>query len=136
MVSNLTNVVEDQFNILGFVPKLGWTEEYSLVRADLMEQVQGFGHLKNSAMRMESKVDGIQSHYELTLQEKATKRLNTLTVVQAIFVPLTFITGIYGMNFILMPELKLEHGYFYIWGIMIVIVLIQLWYFNKKGWFD
>ena len=87
-------------------------------------------------MRMESKVDGIQSHYELTLQEKATKRLNTLTVVQAIFVPLTFITRIYGMNFILMPELKLEHGYFYIWGIMIVIVLIQLWYFNKKGWFD
>ena len=101
-----------------------------------MEQIQGLDHLKNSFERLEKKVNVIHSHYELILQEKGNKRLNTLTVIQAIFVPLTFLVGIYGMNFLFMPELKWQYSYFIVLGVMITITAIQLWWFKRKGWFD
>jgi len=53
----------------------------------------------------------------LSFQELFNKRLSTITILQAIFVPLTLIAGIYGMNFAFMPELKWEHGYFFDFGI-------------------
>jgi Mg2+ and Co2+ transporter CorA len=70
------------------------------------------------------------------LHEKGNKRLNTLTIVQAIFVPLTLIAGIYGMNFSRMPELNWPSGYFLILGFMGILVLFELWWFKKRGWFD
>ena len=61
--------------------------------------------------------------------------MKTLTVVATIFIPLTFIAGIYGMNFDYMPETKWHYGYFGIWGIMIVATLLMLYYFKRKKWF-
>lgn len=73
--------------------------------------------------------------------------MKVLTIISSIFIPLTFIAGIYGMNFsredpvtgkVLrdnMPELYLQHGYLYTLGIMILIALFQVFYFYKKGWF-
>ncbi len=58
-----------------------------------------------------------------------------LTVLRAIFVPLTLIAGIYGMNFAFMPELQLKHGYFWVLGLMAVIAIGELWFFHKNGWF-
>ena len=101
-----------------------------------MEQVQGLSHLKNSFERLEEKVDAMHAQYQLILQEKGNKRLNTLTVVQSIFVPLTFLAGIYGMNFLFMPELQWEYSYYVVWGVMISITAFQLLWFKRKGWFD
>jgi magnesium transporter len=73
--------------------------------------------------------------------------MKVLTIISSIFIPLTFIAGIYGMNFsnvdpvtgkllpLNMPELYSAHGYLYTMLIMIVIAVIQLIYFAKKGWF-
>ena len=61
--------------------------------------------------------------------------MKTLTVVATIFIPLTFVAGVYGMNFSNMPELDWEWGYFGIWGIMVLIFLFMLYYFRKKKWF-
>jgi magnesium transporter len=59
-----------------------------------------------------------------------------LTVITSIFIPLTFIVGVYGMNFEYMPELKWKYGYFMVLGIMAAIALIMFRFFKKKGWFN
>lgn len=61
--------------------------------------------------------------------------MKTLTIVATIFIPLTFIAGIYGMNFSKMPELEWKYGYFGIWMIIILIFFGMVFYFRKKRWF-
>lgn len=61
--------------------------------------------------------------------------MKTLTIVATIFMPLTFIAGIYGMNFVHMPELEWKYGYYGIWGIMIVLFCAMVLYFRAKKWF-
>lgn len=61
--------------------------------------------------------------------------MRVLTVITAIFVPLTFIAGIYGMNFAYMPELEMRYGYFMVMGIMLGIGVVLVWLFRRKGWF-
>ena len=61
--------------------------------------------------------------------------MKTLTVVATIFIPLTFIAGIYGMNFENMPELKWEWAYFALWAIMVVLFVSMVVYFRKNKWF-
>jgi magnesium transporter len=65
-------------------------------------------------------------------QLNATMRV--LTVITALFVPLTFLAGIYGMNFEYIPELKFEHGYFTLLGVMSVISVGLIALFKKKRW--
>jgi magnesium transporter len=61
--------------------------------------------------------------------------MKVLTVIATIFIPLTFIAGVYGMNFDNMPELRWEWGYFAILGIMASIGIFMLFYFKRKKWF-
>ncbi|WP_030073498.1 magnesium transporter CorA family protein [Halomonas alkaliantarctica] len=61
--------------------------------------------------------------------------MRVLTVITAIFVPLTFIAGIYGMNFEYMPELRYQYGYFFVWGAMLGIGGSLIWLFKRKSWF-
>lgn len=69
----------------------------------------------------------------------ATTRLNDimklLTIISVIFIPLTFIVGIYGTNFEYFPEIKWHYGYFAMWGMMIAVAAFMVWYFKKKKWF-
>lgn len=67
--------------------------------------------------------------------DRMNQVMKTLTVVSTIFIPLTFIAGIYGMNFMYMPELTWRWGYFGAWGVMIVIFAGMLHFFKKKKWF-
>ncbi|ALS28739.1 metal transporter [Paenibacillus sp. 32O-W] len=62
--------------------------------------------------------------------------MKTLTVITTIFMPLTFIAGIYGMNFEYMPELKWDWGYFTVLGVMFSIGFGMYVWFRRKGWFD
>jgi magnesium transporter len=59
-----------------------------------------------------------------------------LTVVTSIFIPLTFIVGVYGMNFKYMPELEWRYSYFLVMGLMSALAIILFYLFKKKGWFD
>lgn len=61
--------------------------------------------------------------------------MKVLTVISTIFMPLTFIVGIYGMNFDNMPELHWHYGYYYVLGIMGVIFMVMLGFFRYKKWF-
>nr|MBA2434314.1 magnesium and cobalt transport protein CorA [Chthoniobacterales bacterium] len=60
--------------------------------------------------------------------------MRTLTVISAIFIPLTFVAGVYGMNFAHMPELAKPWGYFACLALMLIIAVGQLIYFKKRRW--
>lgn len=68
------------------------------------------------------------------LSLKMNQVMEALTIVSVIFIPLTFIVGVYGMNFKYMPELEHENGYFYVWFAMIFIVIGMIVYFKRKKW--
>jgi magnesium transporter len=65
---------------------------------------------------------------------KTNDVMKTLAVLSAIILPLSLIAGIYGMNFENMPELKSEKGYFITLAAMVVITVVLLWYFWRRGW--
>lgn len=88
-----------------------------------------------SVGRQEARLAEIHQHFLLTLQDKTSKRLRLLTIISATFMPLTLITGIYGMNFRHMPELTWSYGYPLVIAFMLTFVAVLLWRFYLKGWF-
>jgi magnesium transporter len=63
------------------------------------------------------------------------KVMKVLTIISTVFIPLTFIVGVYGMNFAFMPELHYRYAYPVTWGVMLLIAGGMLIYFKRKGWF-
>lgn len=80
-------------------------------------------------------LDSASTFFFSAQTHKMNEIMKTLTIVSAIFIPLTFIVGVYGMNFENMPELKYPNGYYTIVGIMGVISIAMLFYFKKRKWF-
>ena len=73
--------------------------------------------------------------YLNSLSHEMNRVMKVLTIISTVFIPLTFIVGVYGMNFENLPELKWEYGYFYIWAFMIVVTFLQIMWFRNKRWF-
>ncbi|MBM9603354.1 magnesium/cobalt transporter CorA [Desulfopila inferna] len=72
--------------------------------------------------------------YNTTVGNKLNEIMKVLTIFAAIFIPLTFIAGIYGTNFDYIPELRYKYSYFILWGIMIAVAGVMLRFFRRKGW--
>ena len=66
---------------------------------------------------------------------KMNEIMKRLTVVTTIFIPLTFVVGVWGMNFKSMPELEWQYGYLMAWGLMGIIVIGVWWYIKKQHWY-
>ncbi len=77
---------------------------------------------------------GMHDTYLSGVSNRMNEIMKVLTIIATIFIPLTFISGIYGMNFEHMPELKLRWGYFLVLGIMLAVGGGMLRYFRKKKW--
>lgn len=73
--------------------------------------------------------------YHTTISGKLNDIMKFLTIFSVIFIPLTFIAGIYGTNFDVLPELHFQYGYFIMLGTMVVLTLGMLIYFRRKKWF-
>lgn len=86
--------------------------------------------------RLERRVRGLRGRYDMMLGEKTNRRLGFLTVISAVFLPITLIAGIYGMNFDNIPELHWPGAYPGILGVMALVAAGMLWLFWRKGWFD
>ena len=79
-------------------------------------------------------VGGLFDIHFSVIASKTNDVMKTLAVVSAIILPLSLIAGIYGMNFENMPELRTRHGYFLTLGVMVVVTLVLLVYFWRRGW--
>ncbi len=137
-IGQISDIVEDQYYIMAFMPKYHWNAEIKteIISNEMKNVLSGYEYLEKRFERQEDKLEILYNQYQVMLQEKVNKRLNTLTIVNAIFVPLTLISGIYGMNFLNMPELDNTNAYFVVLGVMAFIVIVELLFFWKNGWFD
>ncbi len=79
-------------------------------------------------------LDGVANLYYAIQGQRMNEIMKVLTVTSAIFIPLTFVVGVYGMNFENMPELSWKYGYHLIWGIMIFVSIVLIFIFWKRGW--
>jgi len=73
--------------------------------------------------------------YHSAMSAKMNDNMALLTIFSVVFIPLTFIVGLYGMNFDNMPELRHKYGYFIVLGIMFIIAVGMLLFFKRKKWF-
>ncbi|MBU0465565.1 MAG: magnesium/cobalt transporter CorA [Proteobacteria bacterium] len=80
-------------------------------------------------------VSGLHDIFLTNVNNKMNEIMKTLTITATIFIPLTFIAGIYGMNFKYMPELEWSWGYSAVWAVFAGVVGIMFYYFKKKDWF-
>ena len=78
---------------------------------------------------------GLMETYLSMMSNKMNEVMKVLTVIATIFIPLTFIVGIYGMNFKYMPELDVPWAYYAVWGVMTSVVIGMVIYFRRKKWF-
>ncbi len=94
-------------------------------------------HIKEVVEMLDLEREGINGLIDLYMSvsdQKLNNVMRVLTVISTIFIPLTFIAGVYGMNFDVMPELHYAWAYPVIWGIMISIAVALLFFFRKKKW--
>lgn len=114
-----------------------------------LEKIEINGMKNKYFSELKEQTNNLISSIDFELQELESKinlifsiqghRLNevmkTLTILSVIFIPLTFLAGIYGMNFKNIPELDTKYGYFILLGVMVIITVISVWYFKRKKWF-
>jgi magnesium transporter len=79
-------------------------------------------------------ISGSLDAYLSVVSNRMNEIMKVLTIFSAIMLPLTFIAGVYGMNFENMPELKSQYGYYTVWMIMIVVAVGMLYFFWRRGW--
>jgi len=91
---------------------------------EINEDIQLYREMATSVMEI----------YMTQISNKMNEVMKVLTVIAAIFIPLTFLAGIYGMNFKNMPELHYENGYFILWGVFLIVGIGLLIFFKRKGW--
>ena len=134
-LSLFSRALEKLYFTLNFPPTKDVLDDNSSYENYFDYLLKSMDLIKISLKQTEERLESLNDHYQLLLQDKANKRLNLLTIIQAIFVPLTLVVGIYGMNFVNMPELNFENGYFITLALMAVVASISLFYFKKNGWF-
>jgi len=79
-------------------------------------------------------LSGMIDIYLSSTSMRLNEVMKVLTIIATIFMPLTFLAGIYGMNFRYMPELEWHWGYFAFWSIMLIIAILMLIFFRRKKW--
>eukprot|EP00980_Cylindrotheca_fusiformis_P002507 scaffold586_cov68-Cylindrotheca_fusiformis.AAC.16 len=134
-------VSEEQAQCINMMKKLDKDRDFatgmdfSKLKGSLSCLIATADATERMALRLEKRSIYLRQQFEAYQQERINNRLAVLTVLSAIFMPLTFLAGIYGMNFENMPELHYENGYFIFWGVQGSIALIMLLFFYSRGWF-
>ncbi|KGL58924.1 magnesium and cobalt transport protein CorA [Polaribacter sp. Hel1_85] len=141
-----TSLVEKRKQELFNFKKATLSLRDTIIKLEKMEvegfDVKYFSELKEQTSNLVSNIDfelqELESKINLIFSiqgHRLNEVMKTLTILSVVFIPLTFLAGIYGMNFENIPELKFEYGYFILLGVMIIITIISVWYFKRKKWF-
>jgi magnesium transporter len=80
-------------------------------------------------------VVGLMDLYYSNTSNKLNGIMKVLTIISTVFMPLTFIVGVYGMNFKYMPEIGYKWSYLIVWAVMLAVTGFMMYYFRKKKWF-
>ncbi len=104
-------------------------------RASLSNLLNETHMISHEADSIRDILNDLLDQIDNTLMQKMNETMRVLTAFAAIFLPLTLITGIYGMNFRWMPELEWKYGYFAILILLVVCGGVLLFWFKKKKWF-
>ncbi|WP_010517038.1 magnesium/cobalt transporter CorA [Croceivirga radicis] len=114
------------------------TTEHQLIQEDtklfLRDTFDHCTEINEDIVLYREMVTSLMEMYMTNMSNKMNEVMKVLTVIASIFIPLTFIAGIYGMNFTNMPELNSPYGYPLVWASFFIIGLGLLIYFKKKGW--
>jgi magnesium transporter len=112
--------------------------EFSLIPAPLLPFYRDiYDHIMRITDLAESYRDlisGSLDAYMSVVGNRMNEIMKVLTIFSAIMLPLTFIAGVYGMNFEYIPELSKHYGYFVVWGVMLFVALLMLGMFWRAGW--
>lgn len=79
-------------------------------------------------------IAGLMDMNSTNIANRMNEVMKVLTIIATIFIPMTFLAGIYGMNFEHIPELQMQNGYYYFWGAMVFIFIGSIIYFKRKKW--
>lgn len=119
--------------------KNGDHEEYDVIRKP---NHTFFARLHQKSLELLDQVEydlnsleGVSSYHFSAQSQRMNQIMKTLTIFSVIFMPLTFIVGVYGMNFDNMPELHTKNGYYVVLGVMGIIIIGMVVYFKRKDWF-
>ena len=130
----LTRVILPQREILNALSR----GDYSLISEGAQIYYRDiYDHLVRIEMitlGLRDMAESVLSSYLSSVSNRMSEVMKVLTLIATIFIPLTFIAGIYGMNFLNMPELKWQYGYFTILGVMAVLGISLLVHFRRKKW--
>jgi magnesium transporter len=77
-------------------------------------------------------LSGLTDFYLSLVSNKTNEAMKVLTIIATIFIPMTFIVGIYGMNFKFIPELDWQWGYFFVWGLIVAVAIAMIIWFKRK----
>ena len=136
-VGNLAGQAEEKLFALTLLANLlARDKSFESIRSGIVEQIGAHNHLLRSLQRVQERIGELMQLADSHAREQTEQRLRVLTIISAVFMPLTFITGFYGMNFSSMPFLENE------WGFPVVICLMLgmgaglIVFFRKRGWFN
>jgi len=141
-----TSLVERRKQELFSFKKAAISLKDTIVKLEKVEikgvDVKYFSEVKEQTLNLISNIDfelqELESKINLIFSiqgHRLNEVMKTLTILSVIFIPLTFLAGIYGMNFENIPELKSQNGYYILLGVMVVISVLAVWYFKRKKWF-
>lgn len=119
------------------VNKLMRTSSPSIEESDTVYLRDVADHIAQVQDQLESfreQLFNLEALYHAEVTNRMNNVMKLLTVISTIFIPLSFVAGVYGMNFEHMPELKWRYGYFIVLGSMFAIMTGMLIYFRKKNW--
>jgi magnesium transporter len=80
-------------------------------------------------------LSGVRDYSQAKIANDQNEVMKRLTVIASLLLLPTFIVGLYGQNFVDIPELRWHLGYAYVWGLIVVTTALQLWWFRRKRWF-
>ena len=121
------------------LPRLIHPDDTNLIRKENVAYLVDINdHLQLAIQLLEASREEASAVFDLNIANNDLKRndiMKRLTVVSTIFIPLTFIVGVWGMNFKFMPETEWKYGYLFAWIILFVTGLATWWYLIKRKWF-
>ncbi len=136
-VENLVSLVENQlYCISGLNASDNKVLQDPHRKAYIQDLLSETEIMQSGVYRLETRVKDLYNDYQAAGNERVEKRLRLLTIVSAITLPLGLLAGLLGMNVGGVPGTTIPSGFIIVIVLMVLIILVEFWYFTRKGWFD